>query len=137
MSYLQVYHNRLGLVDKRVVELDAAANQYDEKLLLDRHPDTGQWTVYIKLERPLEPYPLFVLGDELPTKWELTERLQASDSQKRDIRAQMNKANEAYVASLDAKTREEVGKAAEAVEFIARKQGMLSDNTSRRKVVKQ
>ena len=48
----------------------------------------------------------------------------------------MNKANEAYMAESDRKSRQEVGKAAEAMEYIARKQHMLSDNTSRRKIIK-
>lgn len=133
MDFL-VHHKHLGMVDKRIFDLDKAANEYDEKLHLDRHPETGEWTVYIDLERPLRPYPLFVFGARLPTVDEFRQKLEQSDSQKHDIRAQMNKANEAHGAEIDRKTREEVGKAAEAVEFIARKQGMMQDNTSRRKI---
>lgn len=134
MSDFLIHHNRLGLVDKRIYDLDAAVNEYDEKLHLNRHPETEQWTVYIELERPAPPYPLFVLGERLPTTHEMVQKLQESDSQKRDIRAQMNAANAAMEAEIDRKSREEVGKAAETVEFIARKQGMLSDNQSRRKI---
>lgn len=136
MPPLLVSHRRLGLVDSTIARLDAVVNGYDEKLHIDRHPDTGQWVVYIALERPQRPYPLFALGDRLPTPDELKEKLQASDTQKHDIRAAMNKHNESHMAEIDYKGRQEIGKAAEMVHEIAKKQGMASDNVSRRKIVK-
>src|SRR3954466_3782466 len=132
-----VHHRRLGMVDSIIMRLDNAAREYDDKLFLDRHKDTGEWCVYIHVERPQPPYPVFSLGKTLPTVPELIDRLRKTDSHRQDIRAEMNRANAAIVAEIDAKTREEIGKAAEAVEYIARKQNMMADNTSRRKIVKQ
>ena len=134
---LLVHHRRLGMVDSVISKLDSAVNEYDEKLHIDRHPTSGQWAVYIKFERPNPPYPLFVLSGPLPTSQELIERLQKMDSQRRDIREEMNRANAAREAEIDYKSRQEVGKAAEAMEFVARKQNMLSDNQSRRKIIKE
>lgn len=131
---IMVQHRRLGLVDSTIARLDAVVNEYDEKLHLDRHPDTGQWTLYVDMERPMPHYPVFVLPTPLPTADALRNKLVASDTQRQDIRLQMNKANAAMEAEIDRKSRQEVGKAAEVVEYLARKQGMLSDNTSRRKI---
>jgi hypothetical protein len=134
---LLVHHRRLGMVDSVISKLDSAVNEYDEKLIIDRHPTSGQWAVYIKLERPNPPYPLFVISGPLPTSQQLIERLQKMDSFKRDIRAEMNRANAQREAEIDYKTKQEVGKAAEMVHAIAKKQGMAEDNQSRRKIIKE
>ncbi len=134
---LKVYHPRLGLVDSDIYTLDGLVREYDPRLHLNRHPDTGDWVVYVELERPNPPYPVFGFGHRLPSKDELLDKLRASDSHKRNIREAMNKHNEALTAEIDYKSRQEIGKAAEMVEAIARKQGMRPDNQSRRKIVKQ
>lgn len=134
---LMVSHRRLGMVDSLVAKLDQAANEYDEKLHLNRHPDTGQWAVYIDLERPQKPYPVMVLNEPLPDPRDLIERLRRTDTHRRDIRAEMNRSNDQHMAEIEYKSRQEVGKAAEMVHAIAIKQGMASDNQSRRKIVKQ
>lgn len=136
MPSLMVQHRRLGLIDSTIARLDAVANGYDEKLFLDRHHDTGQWCVYVSLERPQRPYPVFALSDRLPTPDELLNKLRASDTHKHNIREAMNKANDAVQVEIDYKSQQEVGKAAEMVHAIAIKQGMASDNQSRRKIVK-
>lgn len=136
MPQLMVQHRRLGLVDSTIARLDAVVNAYDEKLHINRHPETGQWVVFIDLERPQRPYPLFALPDSLPTPDQLKEKLQASDTQKQDIRGQMNKFNEQHAAEIDYKGRQEIGKAAEMVHAIAKAQGMAEDNQSRRKIVR-
>ena len=133
---LMIHHNRLGLVDAAVYQLDKAATEYDERLFLDKHRDTGEWCLYVLLERPQKPYPVFVLGDRLPTKDAFIQRLRESDTQRNDIREQVNKANEAHQASIDAKKREEIGKGAEAMEYILRKQGAIPNTKSYRKVVR-
>lgn len=133
---LMVAHNRLGMVDSIIAKLDRAAGEYDERLFIDKHRDTGQWALFIKLERPLEPYPVFLLGEPLPTPERFIEKLQTTDSQRRDIRADMNKANEAHMAEIDRKTQQEIGKAAEVIEYLSRAQGMRQGSTSRRKIVK-
>lgn len=129
----QVMHNRLGLVDSNIVALDSAVNEYDEKLLIDRAPG-GEWAVHIRLERPHRPYPVFVLNEPLPTVPELIDKLRRTDSQRHDIRAQLNKANAAWEAELDRKTKEEVGKAAEVVEYLGRKEGVYQETQSRRRI---
>lgn len=131
---IMVMHSRLGMVDSSIVTLDNVAHEYDEKLLIDRHPTTGAWALYIRLERPQEPYPVFLLDNPLPTKHELLEKLRRTDSMRHDIRADMNKANVAWEAELDRKTKEEVGKAAEVVEYLGRKEGVFQETQSRRRI---
>lgn len=131
-----VMHSRLGLVDSNVVSLDKAANEYDEKLLIDRHPSSGQWAVYIKMERPQKPYPVFVLNEPLPSPHELIERLRASDMMRQDLRKQINDANIAWEAEIDRKGRAEISQAAEVVEYIGRKEGVYQETTSRRRIRK-
>jgi hypothetical protein len=136
MPDLMVNHRVLGMVPSQIARLDSTVNEYDEKLHLGRHRESGGWAVYIDVERPQPPYPLFLVPDPLPTPRDLIERLQKADSHKRNILAEMTRANEAHMAEIDRKTRHEVGAAAEMVHEIAKAQGMASDNQSRRKIVK-
>ena len=41
-----------GSVDTRVFKVDAAVKEYDERLMFDQHPDTGDWCVFVELPRP-------------------------------------------------------------------------------------
>jgi hypothetical protein len=134
---IMVQHPRLGLVDSAVFRLDKTVNEYDAKLHLDRHPETGDWAVYIDMERPQPPYPVLGLGKTLPTTDQLLQKLRESDSQRHDIRKKINEANEAHMREIDRKSRDEVGKAAEVTEWLARAQGMRPDNQSRRKFSNQ
>ena len=42
-----------GSVNLAVARIDRAVREYDERLLFARHPQTGQWSVFIKIERDL------------------------------------------------------------------------------------
>lgn len=130
---IPVMHNRLGLVDSNIVALDSAANDYDEKLTVGRH-DSGQWAVYVAMERPQKPYPVFVLNEPLPSPHELIERLRASDMMRQDLRKQVNDANTAWEAEIDRKGRAEISQAAEVVEYIGRKEGVYQETQSRRRI---
>lgn len=126
------FHNRLGLVDLNVIKVDAAINDYDERLYLERHKETGDWVVMIAMERPSEPYP--VLGfQELPDVRTVIQKLRESDSRREDIRQQIMKFNAAKDKEIDYKIQENVGQGAELVEHISRKTGKVPEYKSYRK----
>lgn len=41
------------MVNLAVSRINRAVREYDERLLFARHPQTGQWSVFIKIERDL------------------------------------------------------------------------------------
>lgn len=130
---IKAFHNRLGLVDLNVLKVDAAVNDYDERLYLERHKETGDWVVMITMERPSDPYPVLGFKD-LPDPRTVVQKLRESDSQREDIRQRIMQYNKAKDRELDHKIQENVGAGAEALEYISRKEGKVSEYKSYRKV---
>jgi hypothetical protein len=50
-----IYVPGRGNVSLRAGSIDRALHQYDERLFFSQHPETGQWTVFVKIERDLGP----------------------------------------------------------------------------------
>ncbi len=130
---IQAYHNRLGMVDANIILVDNAVSEYDERLFIDRHRETGDWVVMIKMERPNPPYPVLGFGPNLPPKHQVMQRLIESDAQRNDIRGEINKANALREKHIDDQRREAVGESAEIVEYLSRKEGHLPEYKSYRK----
>lgn len=131
---IKAYHKKLGLVDLQVIKIDNAIKQYDERLYLDVHPDTGDWVVMIHMERPSEPYPVIGFQKTLPEVHEIIRQLRMSDSQREKIRENIIAHNKKKELEADHIVRENVGAGAELAEFIARKEGRVSEYKSYRKV---
>lgn len=131
---IKVYHARLGLVDLNVAQVDAAVNEYDERLYLDKHPETGDWVVMIRMERPSAPYPVYGFQYTLPEPREVIQKLRANDSQREDIRQQIINFNKAKERAADHLVREQVGAGAELAEHVVRKSGRIPETRSLRKV---
>lgn len=131
---IKIYHARLGLVDLNVAQVDAAINQYDERLYLDKHPETGDWVVMIKMERPSDPYPVYGFQYVLPSAREVIQKLRSTDSQREDIRKQIIKYNEQKARDADHIVKEQVGAGAELAEHVVRKSGRIPETRSFRKV---
>jgi len=134
---ITVFHNRLGYVDFNVVKVDKAVEQYDERLFLDKHPETKDWVVYIRMERPAEPYPVLGLGWELPQVHEVIQKLRESDSRREEIRQRMLKYNADLQKQREYAIQEEVKQGAELAEFISRKEYRAPETKSYRKVNKK
>lgn len=130
---IKVFHNRLGTVDLHVAKVDAAVNDYDERLYLDKHKETGDWVVMIRMERPSEPYPVMGFQYTLPEVNEVIRRLRECDSQREDIRARIMKYNKEKEKAADHVIKEKVGAGAELAEFVVRKNS-VHDYRSLRKV---
>lgn len=127
---LLVHHHRLGVVESTVVSADNAVKEYDERLFLDIHPETRDYVIMIEMERPAPPYPIMGLGPYLPSRDEIIKRLRMSDSKREDIRKQVNDANKLRAAEGDHIVRENVAAGAELAEYIARKEGRVSEYKS-------
>lgn len=128
-----MYHARLGLVDLNVAQVDTAVKQYDERLFLDIHPETGDWVVMIEMERPAKPYPVLGFQKTLPEVSEVIKQLRMSDSQREAIRDNMLAYNKQKEREANAAIQENVGQGAELVEYISRKEGKLPEYKSYRK----
>lgn len=131
---IKAYHKTLGLVDINVIQVDAAINEYDERLYLDKHPETGDWVVMIRMERPSAPYPVYGFQYVLPSAREVVQKLRETDSQREDIRKNIIKYNEEREKALDYEVKQNVAAGAELVEHIARKEGRIPEYKSYRKV---
>jgi hypothetical protein len=57
-----VYLPELGMVSKATLKVDDELRRYDERLFLKRHPDTGDYCVYIKQPHWSDPPDVVVLG---------------------------------------------------------------------------
>lgn len=131
---IKVYHNKLGLVDLQVVKIDNAVKQYDERLFLDIHPETGDWVVMIEMERPMRPYPVMGFQKSLPEVHEVLKQLRMQDSQREKIRDNIIENNKRVEREADHKVKEQVGEGAELAEYIMRREGRSPVVKSTRKV---
>jgi len=118
----------LGEVDPNVTAAQRVVREYDERLVLARHELTGDWVVFIKLDRE-RMYPVIGIGPELPDNAEdLRQRLWKADTRihgdkvLRDINAHNEKIQrESRRRALDADEQ-----TAEALEWGFRQEGVLA-----------
>lgn len=134
MSLVKAYHKTLGLVDINVIQVDAAIKEYDERLYLAKHPESGDWVVMIHMERPSDPYPVYGFQYTLPSAREVVQKLRETDSMREDIRKNIIKYNEDREKAIDYEVKQNVAAGAELAEHIARKEGRVPEWKSYRKV---
>ena len=122
----------MGEVDVRTRQVQRAIEEYDERLVLARHEITGDWVVFIKLERnsPLSTdqgnlYPVIGLGPELPDVEEVRKRLHQADARRHGSKLldQINDHNERLRQESRLAADEAIGETAEALEWGFRKEG--------------
>jgi hypothetical protein len=136
---MSIYLPGRGVVSLRVTALDRAAREYDERLRVGKNEQTGDWCVFIQMERgtfpPNDLYPLFGMGpneNALPEPHELKKKLYETDTVRHgtEILDRMNREN------AELKRQQEKGAlhaqelAAEAYEWGLRR--MSNDITKRR-----
>lgn len=117
-----------GEVDPRVNAAERVVSEYDERLVLARHEVTGDWVVFIKVDRD-NIYPVIGIGPELPANAEdLRARLRATDTRIHGdkILRQINESNERIKKESRARALDADGQVAEALEWGFRREGVLS-----------
>ena len=120
--------------------INRALTDYDERLFFARNDDTGQWTVYVKMERglgypvvhgetamPIFAFPWYVHPGDLDVA-EIMDRIKDSDSQRRGIELleRMNAHNEKLKEPFERAASEATGIAAEVIESYKHDQGQTS-----------
>lgn len=116
-----------GEVDMRIVACRRVLNDYDERLVLARHELTGDWVVFIKLNRD-DMYPVIGIGRELCDPDELYERLWRADTKRHGnkILHQINEHNENLKREQERKRLDADEAMAEHFEWGLRQEGVLS-----------
>lgn len=111
-----------GDVSADVIRAKRVIEQYDENLTLGRHLLTGDWCIFLKQGPDKPPYPVIGMGQELPTEFEIQDRLQRADTRIHGdkILTDMRKRNEAMEADGKRRAEEATGIAAEAYEWAHR-----------------
>ncbi len=129
-----------GVVNLRVTALDRAAREYDERLRVGRNEETGDWCVFIQMERgtfpPNDLYPIFGMGqnpDNLPHPEDLKRKLYETDTVRHGYQMldRMNRENEALKEQKRKAAREADEIAAEAYEWGLRR---MSNDIGKRRV---
>lgn len=133
MSHL--YLPGRGMVNLDARRVDRAVQEYDERLFFSRHPQTGQWTVFIKIERDLpdefgtvvsgtRAFPVLAFND-IPEPSEATRRLYESDAIRHGTRIldKIHENNERVREPLRRKAEEAQEQLAEVVESYMHDQG--------------
>lgn len=113
----------LGDTDLHVRAVSRALNEYDERLILGRHNETGDWCVFLK-GNPLTgergvPFPVLGLGrGDLPSAEEVMDRVRKNDTVRygEKMLEEINKHNEAIQNHYKAAADEASGVQAEAME---------------------
>lgn len=117
----------LGEVDPRVSAAQRVVREYDERLELARHEITGDWVVYVKVDRDWL-YPVIGIGPELPANAEdLRQRLRKADTRVHGdkILRQINENNERIRRESRRRGLEADEAVAEALEWGFRREGVL------------
>lgn len=119
-----------GEVDMRIVGCQRVCREFDDRLELAKHELTGDWVVFIKLDRDTL-YPVIGIGPELCDPDELRTRLWKADAKRHgqkllhDINEHNEKIKrESRRRALDADTA-----VAEGLEWGFRREGVLSRQT--------
>ena len=117
----------MGETDIRIVGCQRVCREFDDRLELAKHELTGDWVVFIKVDRG-NLYPVIGIGRELCTPDELRERLWKADAKRhgdkvlRDINehnARIQRESRNRALDADEAT-------AEALEWGFRQEGVLS-----------
>lgn len=106
-----------GVVDLQIEKAQKAVRDYDERLELMKHEETGDWVVFVRLERDLY-YPI-IGWRELPEPEAIQKQLYEIDGQRRgtEILDTMNRRNAEIRKKREDAASEADGIAAEAFEW--------------------
>lgn len=121
----------MGEVDPNVTAAQRVVREYDERLELARHEITGDWVVFIKLDRDTL-YPVIGIGPELPANAEdLRQRLMKADSKRHGdkLLRDINEHNERIRRASRARALEADEAMAEGLEWGFRREGVLTRKT--------
>lgn len=113
-----------GTVPVAVLEARRAVQDYAPDLDLAQDQRNGQWVVVME-GNDGQPFPVFGLGERLPGRDEIMEKLYKHDVRRHQgkLARTILKRQDAKRAALEADRQAEIGEAAEALEFGFRKQG--------------
>lgn len=117
----------MGETDIRIVGCQRVCREFDERLELARHELTGDWVVFIKIDRG-NLYPVIGIGRELCDPEELRTRLWKADAKRHGEKLlhQINDSNERIRREYRHKADDAAEAAAEALEWGFRQEGVLS-----------
>lgn len=109
--------------DPRVREAVRAVEEYDPDLTLGRHAYTGDWVIFIR-HGDQEPFPVYGLGQELPSADEIKRHLYTGDVRRHGANIVKHILARQDERQRDAKRRADdaTAVAAEALDFHTRKQ---------------
>lgn len=115
-----------GEVDVRIVGLQRVCREFDDRLELAKHELTGDWVVFIKIDRG-NLYPVIGIGRELIEPEELRERLWKADAARHGdkLRQQINEHNARIQRDAKLRADDAAEAAAEALEWGFRQEGVL------------
>lgn len=116
-----------GEVDMRIVGCQRVCREYDERLVLAKHELTGDWVVFIKIDRS-NMYPVIGIGPELIEPEELSQRLWKADTRRHGekILHQINEHNEKIRSESRRRALDADEAMAEGLEWGFRQEGVLS-----------
>lgn len=108
-----------------VAAIQHVLDEYDERLVLARHEYTGDWVVFIKINRD-DLYPVLGLGPTLPSPEEVGRKLYESDAARHGTKLldQVNRHNEEIRKRNRAAAIEKDGEVAEHLEWAYRREGL-------------
>ncbi len=116
-----------GEIDPRLSAAQRVVREYDERLVLARHEVTGDWVIFIKIDREWM-YPVIGLGPELPENAEdLRQRMWKADAAVHGdkILRDINAHNERILKEKRDAANEAAEEVAEAFVWGFRQEGVL------------
>jgi hypothetical protein len=116
-----------GEVDVKIVACQRVCREYDERLELAKHELTGDWVVFIKLDRD-SLYPVIGIGPELCDPEELSQRLWKADARRHGdkVLRDINEHNERIRRESRSRALAADEEVAEHFEWGFRREGVLS-----------
>ena len=117
----------MGETDVRIVGCQRVCREFDDRLELAKHELTGDWVVFIKVDRG-NLYPVIGIGRELCSPDELRERLWKADAKRHGdkVLRDINEHNARLQRESRARALEADEATAEALEWGFRQEGVLS-----------
>lgn len=114
-----------GMVDSRVYTINSLLKDYDSRLMFSKHPETGDWCVFIEMPRPEQPYPVMGFGDNIPEASMVLDRIKQGDTMRtgNTIYRDIVRSQERFRAAQTYKTDQAGEESAEVIEHFMRKEG--------------
>lgn len=127
----RIYVPGRGMVDLSVAVLDRRVKELDPRLSVERHPQSGDWVVFIEppredLSQEVEKIAVYGLGQTITKSAdEILSELYARDTVRHghDLLAEWDRRKEEFDRDLDRKAEEGTAILAEAIEWASRKDG--------------